>query len=181
MQTVVVDIRANHDTGVARYGQSMLTGLVPQVADHGLRLVVVTRPMQLSWARSIVASAPSGHVHVEACPDDEGFMRRSPWVRDIIRTSRADLFFTTHYLVDRDCPIPFVFTIHDLTRLRFPEVSYTDESFAARFGEEQLALLKVELTALSLWDEPSSDVLVSISFATSEPSTDTWPRGPPGS
>jgi len=157
MQTVVVDIRANHDTGVARYGQSLLKALVPHLKDHGLRIVVVAGGAQIDHAHSAAALAPPGHVHVEVCPDHDGFVRRSRQVRDVIRASGADLFFTTHYLVDRECPAPFVVTIHDLTRLRFPGASYSDESFAARFGKEELALLEVELRALSAWDEPSHD------------------------
>lgn len=81
-------------------------------------------------------------------------MRRSPWLRDLITDSDADLYFTSHYTVDRECPAPFAFTIHDLTRLRFPELSYTDASFAERFGDAELDLVREELATLSAWDEP---------------------------
>jgi glycosyltransferase involved in cell wall biosynthesis len=154
MGTVVIDIRSNHDTGVARYGLSLLKALVPRIADHDLRLVIVTTPAHAERAHSAVASGSPSLIRIEVCPDEEGFVRRSPWVKDLIIASHADLFFTTHYSVARDCPVPFVVTIHDLTRLRFPDASYSDESFAASFGEQELALLDGELQALSVWDEP---------------------------
>jgi len=32
----------------------------------------------------------------------------------------VDLFRTSHYTVDRNCPVPFSFAIHNLTRLAIP-------------------------------------------------------------
>lgn len=59
--------------------------------------------------------------------------------------------------MDRRCPVPFVFTIHDLTRLRFPDFSYTDASFAESFGTEQLRLLESELADLLRWSLAEDD------------------------
>jgi glycosyltransferase involved in cell wall biosynthesis len=157
MQTLVMDIRANHNTGVARYGRSVLRALIPHVVAAGLRLVVVTDRDQAANGRLLPVSAHPGRILLEVCPEHEGFIRRSRWVRDTIRAHRADLFFTTHYTVDRQCPVPFVLTIHDLTRLRFPDASYSDESFARQFGERELALLDDELRALAPWAPPPSD------------------------
>jgi glycosyltransferase involved in cell wall biosynthesis len=69
----------------------------------------------------------------------------------------VDLYFTSHYTVDRECPVPFVFTIYDLIRLRLPEFSYTDATFADRFGTEELDLIRDELGALASWDEPQDN------------------------
>src|SRR5262249_19083417 len=85
-------------------------------------------------------------------PDDDGFVRRSPWLRELLAQVGADLYYTSHYTVDRECRVPFVFTIHDLTRLRFPELSYTDTSFVARFGQDEHDVLRAELAALSHLD-----------------------------
>ncbi|MGH3631969.1 MAG: glycosyltransferase family 4 protein, partial [Sciscionella sp.] len=132
--------------GISRYGLSLLATAVPQAVEAGWRMIVVTRPAQEYRARQ--AAAHLG-IPVLVCPDNEGFVRRSPWMRSILAQSGADLYFSTHYTVDRHCPVPFVFTIHDLTRLRFPEFSYTDAAFAERFGAAELRLLRDELAELA--------------------------------
>jgi glycosyltransferase involved in cell wall biosynthesis len=67
---------------------------------------------------------------------------------------KVDLYFTSHYTVDRECPIPFVFTVHDLNRLRLAEFSYTDAAFVERFGTGELDQVRNELAALASWDDP---------------------------
>lgn len=151
MPTVVFDIRANHDTGVSRYGLSLLAAACPLATEMGWRLLAVVRAVQDARARA----ATAGHrAEVLVCSQEEGFVRRAPWLRQLLREKEPDLYFTSHYLVDRACPVPFVFTIHDLTRLRFPELSYTDAAFAGRFGADEFALLHSELADLAEWDKP---------------------------
>jgi glycosyltransferase involved in cell wall biosynthesis len=144
--TVVFDVRANHDTGVSRYGLSLLAAAAPYVGKEGWRLVVVARPWQDDEARRAVASLD---VPVLTCPDDHGFVRDSPWLRGQLRKRQADLYYTTHYTVDRKCPVPFVYTIHDLTRLRYPRLSYSDADFAERFGHDELEAARREIAALA--------------------------------
>jgi len=155
--TVVFDVRANHDTGVSRYGLSLLAAAAPLAVDTGWRLIVVAHPFQDRRARAAVAGLDA---EVLACCEGEGFVRRSPWLRRFLIQQAADLYFTSHYTVDRRCPVPFVFTIHDLTRLRFPDLSYNDESFARRFGTVELNLVRDELTQLAVWDQPRADEAV---------------------
>lgn len=155
MRTVVMDIRANHNTGVARYGHSALRALAPLLDACDLRLVVVARPAQVEVAASAIEAAPPGLVQIEACPDDDGFVRRSPWLHQLLNSVGADLYYSTHYSADRTCPVRFAITIHDLTRLRFPNASYTDESFTAEYGAQELGIVAAELDALRAWDAPS--------------------------
>lgn len=79
-------------------------------------------------------------------------MRRSKAVHDL--AVRADLYYTSHYLLDWHCPIPFVVTIHDLTRLRLPQFSYSDMTFTARFGPSEFHAIQHELAALAAWQDP---------------------------
>ncbi|MGH3328957.1 MAG: glycosyltransferase family 4 protein [Streptomycetales bacterium] len=151
MPTLVFDVRANHDTGVSRYGLSVLAATAPLLAEAGWRLLVVARPVQAERARAAVDSLG---VQVVCGPNEEGFVRRTPWLRRLLSDSGTDLYYTSHYTVDRECPVPFVFTVHDLTRLRFPELSYTDASFAEGFGDGELDLVREEVAALSAWDQP---------------------------
>jgi glycosyltransferase involved in cell wall biosynthesis len=150
MPTVVFDVRANHDTGVARYGLSLLARTAPLAADSGWRLVVVARPHQESSVRAAAGRFAARVV----CGPDEGFVRRAPWLRDLLLAEQADLYFTTHYTVDRRCPVPFVLTVHDLHRLRSQELSYTDEAFVGRFGRAEFDAVSAELDALAEWHRP---------------------------
>ncbi len=148
MTTVAVDIRANHDTGVARYGRSVLAAAAPVAAEQGIRLLAVVRPGQEGGAETVAAT---GH-EVIAVPGDGGFVRDNRQLRELLTARRIDLYYTSHYTVDRQCPVPFTFTIHDLTRWRFPELSYTDVSFADRFGAAELERMKVALAELADFD-----------------------------
>jgi glycosyltransferase involved in cell wall biosynthesis len=71
-------------------------------------------------------------------------------------------------MVDRECPVPFVHTIHDLTRLKYPGLSYTDASFAARFGLSELYLARRELAALAPAAPPCQPVFASYFRALNE-------------
>src|SRR5579863_223572 len=152
---LVYDVRANNDTGVSRYGLSLLGPTARALRNAGWRISVVSRPDQRRRAEEAVSGLG---VPVTCAPEDhEGFVRRSPWLRQLLISERADLYFTSHYIVDRCCPVPFVFTVHDLTRLRMPQFSYTDATFAARFGNCQLELIRRELEVLAEWDEPQGN------------------------
>jgi glycosyltransferase involved in cell wall biosynthesis len=147
MSTVVIDVRANHDTGVSRFGLSSLAAAAPLLTRAGWRQIVVAQPHQLDRARRAVVGCDAT---VLCCPDEQtGFVRRSPWLRGLLSHGDVDLYFTSHYTLDRRCPVPYVFTIHDLTRIRFPEFSYTDVTFVKKFGRAELALVAEELATLT--------------------------------
>ncbi|MGH3547441.1 MAG: glycosyltransferase family 4 protein [Pseudonocardiaceae bacterium] len=151
MPRLVFDVRANHDTGVSRYGLSVLPAAAGGLVERGWHVDVVVNSVQLSRAQHAVGGL--GHrVKVHVATADEGFVRRSRGVRAL--ACAADLYYTSHYLLDRSCPVPFVVTIHDLTRLRWPQFSYTDTTFAARFGPSELGMVQHELAALAAWQDP---------------------------
>jgi glycosyltransferase involved in cell wall biosynthesis len=152
MTVVAFDIRANHATGVARYGESVLAAAAPIAAENAIRLLIITRPGQEAAARSALGY---GHQAI-TIPADDGFVRSSAKLRGLLARGDVDLFHTSHYTVDRSCPVPFSFTIHDLTRWRFPELSYSDESFTVRFGASELLRLEQELGQMPAFD-PGGD------------------------
>ncbi len=151
MPTVAMDIRTTHDTGVARYGQRLLAALVPLLEPNDLTLTVVGRDAELA---AVAPMVPDRHpVRLVCAPDDDGFARRSPWLRRYLAGRPVDLFYTPHYLVDRNCEVPYVHTVHDLIRWRFPAYSYTDTTFADRFGMAELRVVTHELEELAPWDD----------------------------
>lgn len=152
--SLAYDLRANNDTGVSRYGLSLLAPSARELKEAGWRLAVLARPAQKRRAQEAVNGLG---IPVICAPAEEGFVRRSPWLRQMLVAERMDLYFTSHYTLDRECPVPFVFTIHDLIRLRLPELSYTDMTFADRFGPGELDLIRRELKALAPWDEPGEN------------------------
>jgi glycosyltransferase involved in cell wall biosynthesis len=154
MTVVAFDIRANHATGVARYGESVLAAAAPIAAENSIRLLIITRPGQEAATRSALAY---DHQAI-TIPGDDGFVRRSAKLRGLLARGDVDFFHTSHYTVDHSCPVPFSFTIHDLTRWRFPELSYSDESFIERFGASELLLLEQEIRQMSAFDSGGDSV-----------------------
>ncbi|MGH3875087.1 MAG: glycosyltransferase [Pseudonocardiaceae bacterium] len=151
MPKLIFDVRSNHDTGVSRYGLSLLPSAAQELAAHGWELDVVAKPVQVDRAReAVMGLGGRARVHLDA--QDEGFLRRSTAVHDL--AVRADLYYTSHYLLDRLCPVPFVVTIHDLTRLRLPQFSYSDAAYVARFGQSEFRTIRHELAALADWEDP---------------------------
>lgn len=151
-RTLVLDVRANHRTGVSRYGLSLLRSAASELVHDGWVVDVVVQPWDREAARAALAGL-NPNVRLHLVDQDSGFLRRSPAVRDI--AAGADLFYTTHYLVDRECPIPFVPTVHDLTRVRLPQFNYSDAEFAQRFGPAKLIAAESELEALAAWQDPA--------------------------
>lgn len=151
-RTLVLDVRANHRTGVSRYGLSLLRSAASALVLDGWTVDVVGHPRDREPARAALAGLDAA-VRLHLVDQDTGFLRRSPAVRDI--AAGADLFYTTHYLVDRECPVPFVPTVHDLTRIRLPQFNYSDAEFVRRFGPAELAAAESELEALAAWQDPA--------------------------
>jgi glycosyltransferase involved in cell wall biosynthesis len=148
---LVFDVRANHDTGVSRYGLSLLPAAAADLVDQGWQVDVVASSVQRDRAHRGIADL-GHHARLHVTASDDGFVRRSNVVRALARD--ADLYYTSHYLLDRFCPAPFIVTIHDLTRLQWPGLSYTDTSFAARFGASELRMVQRELAGLAAWQDP---------------------------
>lgn len=143
MPLIAMDLRSNHDTGVARYGRSLLTAVCGPARSAGLELLVVVRAGAEEETRGLLAGAGCAGTHqVVGIPGDRGFVRDSSVLRNLLTARGADLCHSTHYLVDPVCPVPFVFTVHDLLRLRFPELTATDDGFVAEYGKKQLEVLR---------------------------------------
>lgn len=151
MPKLVFDVRSNHDTGVSRYGLCLLPVAAADLVERGWEIDVVAHRGQSGRALDAVAGL-GARVAVHVDSSDDGFVRGSEGVRAL--AAEADLYYTSHYLLDRRCPAPFVVTVHDLTRLRWPRLSYTDATFIARFGMSEFGKIQRELAAISGWHDP---------------------------
>jgi glycosyltransferase involved in cell wall biosynthesis len=144
---IVVDLRANHDTGVHRYGMSLLGAALPLLVDDGWRPLVVVGGFQSDQAREVVARSGTA-VPLLVDHEQTGFVRRSITVRRAVAAFRPHLYYSSHYTVDLAIRVPTVFTLHDLIRLQRPELGYTDESFRTRYGWAEWEQLGAELRRL---------------------------------
>jgi glycosyltransferase involved in cell wall biosynthesis len=148
---VLVDIRANQQTGIARYGTNLLRELAGLAAAGSTpELSAFIDPVQVGAAREAVGPAP---VRLLVATEPDGFVRGSSELRRMLDAGRFDLYHTTHYTVDRGCPVPYSYTVHDLTRLRYPEHDYRQDQFVRHFGAAQWAAVCAELAALADWDD----------------------------
>jgi glycosyltransferase involved in cell wall biosynthesis len=144
---VVLDIRSNQRTGINRYGTSILRALGGSQAI-GVDLHVVADRVQLDYL------SPSGRRYTLAVPPEpDKFVRRSNWVLHYLAERRPDLYVTTHYSLDRRIDVPFIHTVHDLSRLRFPEHGYTRESVERHYGAGEWSVMMRELSVLHEWDD----------------------------
>jgi glycosyltransferase involved in cell wall biosynthesis len=151
---IALDVRANHDTGVARYGRSLIAAAVPMALARGWRVEIIC---ERTVAGDLRGGLRGEGVGITAISSREGFVRRSTEVRRLLLDRGVELYYTSHYTVDRHCPVPFALTIHDLTRLRYPHLSYTETSFAQRFSTAELSVLRTEIEALAPWDTEEQD------------------------
>jgi glycosyltransferase involved in cell wall biosynthesis len=82
-------------------------------------------------------------------PDEVNFTRNTAWLRDWLMSHEVKLYYSFNYIVDVRCPVPYIFTIYDLIRIKYPEYSYSDESFRQKFGEQEFAEINLDLAALA--------------------------------
>ncbi len=141
MYKIAFDLRTTHQSGIHRYGTSLLRNmghLLPKKKKE-LRIYVLHWPHN---KQQIIASL--GHtafkeqIEFIAIADDYTFIRDSTWLRNWLKKEGVHIYYSSHYLVDHNLPIPFTFTIHDLVRIKYPaQSSYTDEAFKHKFGRAE--------------------------------------------
>lgn len=148
MSKIAFDIRTTHLTGVYRYAVSLLRQVIDLAgtAGHAVRV--------LHWPESRQPLPGSlreqgERVGIEFVPveDDWRFLRDSPWLCRWLKVEGIELYYSAHYLVDPALPIPFVYTIHDLIRLKYPHLSYNDQAFIDKFGVDEFERMRDQLHA----------------------------------
>lgn len=145
-----VDLRTTHKTGVFRYGISIVKNLLPLLRASKVKTYIIYNRNAASEIESIYNSYFYNKNEVELIQDNSKtkFTRDDEWLRKLLVRENIDLFYSINYLVDSKCPIPYIFTIFDLIRLKYPELSYTDKAFQSKFGDEEFKRIKLELDRL---------------------------------
>lgn len=146
MLKVAADIRTSFPSGIFRYGSSILGRLADNLSRADVELFVLYGPnlraAQVEGLGGVVAPHGARLVRV---PDAVGFRRDSAWLREWLVRSDVNLYYSFNYLVDALCPVPYVFTIYDLIRLKHPRFSYTDAAFLQKFGAREFAAVRSAL------------------------------------
>jgi glycosyltransferase involved in cell wall biosynthesis len=147
MPRIAFDLRTTHLSGIYRYGTSLLKSMEPLLPGAGAELFVLYRPGMRCLLLDEIGSASDCMEFVEV-EDDYGFIRDSAWLRGWLLREGVDLYYSAHYLVDPELPVPFIYTIHDLIRVKYPDFSYTDQSFVDKFGMEEFSRMREALQEL---------------------------------
>lgn len=144
MPHLAFDLRTTHYSGIYRYGTSLLHALDADEIDGDCRLTAIVWPGR---SGEIADDMKNPHLirrlsFVEV-PDDSGFIRDSLWLRNWLIREGVDLYYSIHYIVDPLLPVPYIFTIYDLIRLKYPYLSsYTDAAFQAKFGQAEFEQMR---------------------------------------
>lgn len=143
MGKIAFDFRTNRLTGIYRHGTALLPRLKAMVSGSDIKLYVLYMPdMEAGHLTKLANQIRSDNIELVMVQEDRGFLRDSPWLRRWLIENQVDLFHSINYLVDIHCPIPFTYTIHDLIRLKFPDLSYSEATFKAEFGGYEFEKMK---------------------------------------
>jgi glycosyltransferase involved in cell wall biosynthesis len=144
---LVLDVRANGNTGIARYGHRLLIESRSPLESLGRKVYAVVRHRDLPWLRPWFESST---VELIAPPTEDGgrFLQPGVWLEDFVADIQPDMFYTTNYTMDHRYSGPFVFTVHDLIRLVLPAAS-SDEEFIARYGAAEFQRLREQAAAMN--------------------------------
>ncbi len=144
MRHLAFDLRTTHYSGIYRYGISLLHALDIGEIPGDCRLTAIAWPgRSRAIADELDHPRLARRLRFAEVPDDGGFIRDSPWLRDWLIRAGVDLYYSIHYIVDPLLPVPYLLTIHDLIRLKHPNLStYTDAAFQAKFGRAEFEQMR---------------------------------------
>ena len=153
MRKVAFDARTRRLTGIYRYGSTLLEHLDRFLLDTDIKLYLLYRPdTQEQAARDISHKLPRQQVELIAVTDDYGRIPRSPWIREWVVREGIELYYSVDFVVDKDLPVPFIYTVHDIFMQKYPEYFYSsDEVFQRRFGMEEFNLMLKDLETVKAY------------------------------
>jgi glycosyltransferase involved in cell wall biosynthesis len=153
MRKVAFDVRTRRLTGIYRYGSTLLEHLDTLLQGTDIKLYVLYRPdTQEQAAREISRNLPQEQVELVAVNGDYGRIPRSQWIREWVVREGIELYYSIDFVVDKDLPVPYIYTVHDIFLQKYPEYFYSsDKMFRARFGEEEYNLMLQDLETVKAY------------------------------
>lgn len=153
MRKVAFDVRTRRLTGIYRYGSTLLEHLDRLLPGTDIKFYLLYRPdTQEQAAHDISRDLPHEQVELIAVTDDYGRIPRSRWIREWVVREGIELYYSVDFVVDKDLPVPFIYTVHDIFMQKYPEYFYSsDEVFQRRFGAEEFNLMLDDLEAIQAY------------------------------
>lgn len=146
MPNVAADLRTSYPSGIYRYASSLLGPLAETLSGAGVGLTVLYGPnLKAAQVEALAGSVEPHGADLVRVPDEVGFGRDSAWLREWLVRNEVNLYYSFNYIVDVRCPVPYVFTIYDLIRLKHPLFSYTDAAFRQKFGAREFEAISSAL------------------------------------
>ena len=148
MRKVACDLRSRRSTGIYRYGSTLIEHLNEFLPGIDIKLFLLYRPD--TWQEQAVSEISRNlrreQVELVAVPGDYGRIPRSEWIREWVIRERIELYYSIDFVVDKDLPVPYIYTVHDIFLQKYPEYFYSsDEMFQKRFGIEEFDLMSQDL------------------------------------
>ena len=153
MRKVAFDVRTRRLTGIYRYGSTLLEHFDRHLQNTDIKLYLLYRPdTQEQAARDISRGLPREQVELIAVTDDYGRIPRSHWIREWVVREGIELYYSVDFVIDKDLPVPFIYTVHDIFMQKYPEYFYSsDEVFQKRFGAEEFSLMLRDLETIKAY------------------------------
>lgn len=162
MYNIAFDMFTNHKTGIFRYGTSLAKFIClqlhqyPNLTINFLFNSITPYPIE----KSEVSFDTWERINFVRFERPSQFLPVSSELNHWLIKRKIDLYYSPNYILDINCPINFMFTIHDLIRINYPSYSYTDDDFIRKFGKPEYeklkrALLEMEIS-LGLIPQPFS-------------------------
>jgi len=141
MMQIAFDLRVRNKTGIYRFGSNLIKCLLEKDCSP-IKYKIIFSSGQIDLMDSLIKSKIL-HEKDAYCIDERYlFIRQSQELNEFISNNKIDLYFSINYIVDLGISVPIVATIHDLVRLKFPDFSYSKNSFIDAFGSDEFEIFK---------------------------------------
>ena len=128
---IVIDLRTSHKTGVFRYGTNIVKSIMKNYRKNNY-LIIHNSVNENELFELLEVRGQCIEFYFPK--SDWLFFRDCNEIREKIHNWKADIYYSVNYMIDWKISAPIVSTIHDLIRIKFPELSYTEETFCKKFG-----------------------------------------------
>src|SRR5437870_11986381 len=126
MRKIAFDLQSRRPNGgIYRYGSTLLQYLGVPLSSMDIKLYLLYRSdTQEQAVKEISRKLPPEHIELVPVAGNYSRIPRSQWIRDWVRRENIELYYSIDFVVDKDLPVPFVYTVHDIFLQKYPEYFY---------------------------------------------------------